>query len=421
MKKFWNLLLMTFAVVGVVACTEQNPVDEPQAESKLTLVSEASLEFAAEGGEGVIEYTLENAVEGVELRAECEAKWVTNIVVGETITFAVAENEVEEPRETKVVVAYGELSFEVAVNQAAAEPAPVPDPVLTLTSEASLEFAAEGGEGVIEYTLENAVEGVELCAECEAAWVTNIVVGETITFAVAENEVEEPRATKVVVTYGELSFEVAVNQAAAEPAPVPDPVLTLTSAETLEFAADGGEGTIEYTLENAVEGVELRAECEAEWVTNIVVGQTITFAVAENEVEEPRATKIVVAYGELSFEVAVNQAAAEPAPVPDPVLTLTSEASLEFAAEGGEGTIEYTLENAVEGVELRAECEAEWITNIVVGETITFDVVANETIESRQTMIVVAYDSLSFEVVVKQKAKKVGLDGPSYGEEDVEW
>ena len=54
MKKFWNLLLMTFAVVGVVACTEQNPVDEPQAESKLTLVSEASLEFAAEGGEGTI-------------------------------------------------------------------------------------------------------------------------------------------------------------------------------------------------------------------------------------------------------------------------------------------------------------------------------------------------------------------------------
>ena len=160
MKKFWNLLLMTFAVVGVVACTEQNPVDEPQAESKLTLVSEASLEFAAEGGEGVIEYTLENAVEGVELRAECEAKWVTNIVVGETITFAVAENEVEEPRQTKVVVAYGELSFEVAVNQAAAEPAPVPDPVLTLTSEATLSFEADGGEGTIEYTLENAVEGV---------------------------------------------------------------------------------------------------------------------------------------------------------------------------------------------------------------------------------------------------------------------
>ena len=300
---------MTFAVVGVVACTEQNPVDEPQAESKLTLVSEASLEFAAEGGEGTIEYTLENAVEGVELCAECEAKWVTNLTVGQTITFAVAENEVEEPRTTKVVVAYGELSFEVAVNQAAAEPAPVPDPVLTLTSEATLSFEADGGEGTIEYTLENAVEGVELRAECEAEWVTNIVVGQTITFAVAENEVEEPRATKVVVAYGELSFEVAVNQAAAEPAPVPDPVLTLTSEATLSFEADGGEGVIEYTLENAVEGVELRAECEAEWVTNIVVGETITFAVAENEVEKPRQTKVVVAYGELSFEVAVMQEA----------------------------------------------------------------------------------------------------------------
>ena len=119
MKKFWNLLLMTFAVVGVVACTEQNPVDEPQAESKLTLVSEASLEFAAEGGEGVIEYTLENAVEGVELRAECEAEWITNIVVGDAITFDVVANETIESRQTMIVVAYNSLSFEVVVKQKA--------------------------------------------------------------------------------------------------------------------------------------------------------------------------------------------------------------------------------------------------------------------------------------------------------------
>ena len=209
---------MTLAVVGVVACTENNPVDEPQAESKLTLGSEATLEFDAEGGEGVIEYTLENPVDGVVLTAACEAEWVVDLTVAETVTFVVAENEAEESRATKVVVAYGELSFEVEVKQAAAEPEPTPEPeepVLTLTSAATLEFAAEGGEGVIEYTLENAVEGTELTATCAAAWVEVVEVAETITFTVAQNHTDEARATKVVVAYGSLSFEVEVNQKAA--------------------------------------------------------------------------------------------------------------------------------------------------------------------------------------------------------------
>ena len=54
---------------------------------------------------------------------------------------------------------------------AACEPtpdAPAADPVLTLTSENSLQYTPEGGEGVITYTLENAVVGTELTATTTA-------------------------------------------------------------------------------------------------------------------------------------------------------------------------------------------------------------------------------------------------------------
>ena len=104
------------------------------------------------------------------------------------------------------------------------EPTPgVNDPVLTLTSDATMRFLPAGGEGVITYTLENAVEGTTLTATCDAQWITNLTAGETVTFNVAENRVAD-REAKIVVAYGKTSFEVTVQQSHepnVEPAPVP--------------------------------------------------------------------------------------------------------------------------------------------------------------------------------------------------------
>ena len=98
---------------------------------------------------------------------------------------------------------------------AACEPIPnvdEADPVLTLTSEATLNFGAEGGQAEITYTLANPVEGTELEAECEASWVS-AVAGDKVRVTVEANE-GEARETKIVVKYAEQSFEVAVKQAA---------------------------------------------------------------------------------------------------------------------------------------------------------------------------------------------------------------
>ena len=91
------------------------------------------------------------------------------------------------------------------------------EPVLTLTSENSLQFGAEGGEATITYTLENAVEGTELTATTTAEWITDITVGEVITFAVAANEATEERNDRVLVSYGTENFNVFVKQEGVEP------------------------------------------------------------------------------------------------------------------------------------------------------------------------------------------------------------
>ena len=83
--------------------------------------------------------------------------------------------------------------------------------------------------------------------------------------------------------------------------------LTLTSADTLEFKAEGGTAEIGYALVNPVEGTELTATCEAAWV-QVVAGDKVRVTVEANN-GEARQSKITVAYGNLSFDVAVKQEA----------------------------------------------------------------------------------------------------------------
>ncbi len=99
-----------------------------------------------------------------------------------------------------------------------------------------------------------------------------------------------------------------------EPEPQPEVVteLTLTSEATLEFEAAGGEAEITYTLTNPVEGVQLTATCEADWV-EAVAGEKVRVTVAAND-DAAREAKIVVAYGDKSFEVTVKQEAKGEAP-----------------------------------------------------------------------------------------------------------
>ncbi len=105
------------------------------------------------------------------------------------------------------------------------QPQPNQDAKLELISEAAVEFDAKGGEGTIEYKLTNPVEGTELTAEADAAWITNVTVADKVTYFVEANETEEAREATITLTYGALTKSVAVKQAAKanEDAPQPEP------------------------------------------------------------------------------------------------------------------------------------------------------------------------------------------------------
>ena len=80
------------------------------------------------------------------------------------------------------------------------------------------------------------------------------------------------------------------------------------SAAEAEFTAEGGKGEIEYEIINPIEGTEVEAEADVEWIA-VTVGEKISFTVEGNTATEAREGKITAKYGELSFEVKVKQAA----------------------------------------------------------------------------------------------------------------
>lgn len=189
-----------------------------------------------------------------------------------------------------------------------------------------------------------------------------------------------------------------------EPEPQPEPQkkaqLILTSNEVMNFKVEGGQGTIEYTLVNAREGVEFEAVCEAAWIGEFAYGDVITFQVAENEAEEAREAKITVNYAEASMEVTVKQSGKKASAAP--ALVITSENPMEIDMDGGIGTITYTIENPIPGVELTASANVNWISQVTVqSEKIIFQVAAN-TGDAREATITATYGMLKEVVTIKQ-------------------
>ena len=111
---FYLLLALPLFIAG---CTEPGTDEPAKKDVVLTLVSDQTMKFGNEGGNGIIAYKLENAPEGAQVSAACEADWVTNLKVGTNVTFKVDANA-GDARETKIVVSYEAKSFEVTVAQA---------------------------------------------------------------------------------------------------------------------------------------------------------------------------------------------------------------------------------------------------------------------------------------------------------------
>ena len=163
--------VLAVAAMTFVACEPDKPADKPAKEYAFELKSETTMEFPAEGGEGVIEWAL-NEVTRYEPVPEAlptfytEATWIT--LDAENLgAFAVAANE-GEAREAVINIEYKEQKFAVTVKQAAPAPAPV---------EAT-ELAAAARIPSAELGLENNIFVLTFVDDSESTELNIVLVGD---------------------------------------------------------------------------------------------------------------------------------------------------------------------------------------------------------------------------------------------------
>jgi hypothetical protein len=112
----------------------------------------------------------------------------------------------------------------------------------------------------------------------------------------------------------------------------------------------------------------------------------------------------------------------DPAPEFKGTLNVT-EKSVEVAFYGGEGVINYTITNGAESDKPAVISNVDWVNNITVADTITFNVDFNNVEEARLAILNVTYGEQSFEVFVRQAEGMVvdvefvatSLNGEYYG------
>ena len=187
-------------------------------------------------------------------------------------------------------------------------------PVLSITSEVPLRFPAEGGKGLLAFT-KSVEDNIVPPAECPAEWIQSLTSSANdATFDVAPNDSTEPRTTTISLKYYDKVYDVPVEQEGKKEPVVEkvDPVMTLTSASTVDFAATGGKDVIAYQ-KNVADDVVPTATASEDWIESITpTAEGISYTVAQNTVQEPRTATITVeSYGQ-QHVVTVNQAAAEP-------------------------------------------------------------------------------------------------------------
>lgn len=136
MKKLFGLLAI--CALSFVACKPDTETPEPVAKAPVVTLDKQSIEAPAEGGEYVVNYTIENAVEGATLSVVEDVEWISDVTANEgVISFVVAANEIEEPRNTTLNVEYqGAEARVIEVAQAAKAATPEPE-LATFTLEVS--------------------------------------------------------------------------------------------------------------------------------------------------------------------------------------------------------------------------------------------------------------------------------------------
>ena len=216
---------------------------------EIKVTSANPIEVTEAGGKQTITYSITNGAGNVTATKSETATWIKDITVAaNAVTFTVDANT-GEARSADIILSYeGAKNVIVTVNQAKTTVGATP-----VINASNVEVAANATSGQIAYTISNPVSGTELQATTTATWLTlGTPTAEAVPFTMDANTNTTTNEATVTLTYGTVTKDIIVTQAAAAAAgeeTVPKPML-----KTLTYSTTKGLFDEEETLSNG-EGI----------------------------------------------------------------------------------------------------------------------------------------------------------------------
>lgn len=209
----------------------------------------------AEGGDLEIGYTVENPVDGAEVSASSEAKWLGNLSAADgKLTLTVAANTETSTRTASVLLTYTYAEdMKVTAKTEITQDASTPAPVVAFTEE-SVAVSYEGGSAELAYSVENPVEGGYVRASSETDWIAGIAaVDGKVTFTVAANTETSSRTASVLLTYSYSDGQSVTDEAEvfqdARPVEIESGLYAarFTTANVATLTDNGADVTVTFT------------------------------------------------------------------------------------------------------------------------------------------------------------------------------
>ena len=264
MKNFFALF--TFAALLFSSCESITLPDNGNDEKNL-LITESVIDVTAKGGEFAISYTISQECEGVVLTATSTTQWISNITVGDKITFSVAENQSSEQRVGFINIGYGADEYTVGIQQRSKEDY---GDIKIALSPRRITISAKGGTSEVLYKIVGAEdeEAMPTISSTTADWLSDFAIDtEKITFTVAKNSTSEERKTTLTLSYDTAMADLTIIQEASKE----EAVITVSSS-----AVRVGEA-VSFAVEFA--GEDVTAESTIfDYYTNAEVGNPVTFS-----------------------------------------------------------------------------------------------------------------------------------------------
>lgn len=180
------------------------------------------------------------------------------------------------------------------------------------------------------------------------------------------------------------------------------PELVVKGGDVIPISAEGGNVEIKYEVLNPIEGVEVEATEDVDWIVDLVVAESVKFSVQSNE-GEARTGAVTLTYGDLTASVTIMQTEILEEGIVR--LTVTSNLTVAYDATGGAGEIIYLLECDDANALPTVKSDVDWV---VVGDVETgkvdYTVAANVEEVARVGHIELSYEDELVEITIEQAA-----------------